>query len=122
VSPNSGDRPSHGEPFQYELRQLLLFVTIVSLLLALERSMGPLPPMLAIGSFLPVLAVTLLRTENMLAGGMVGAVLGASVLIVLDQMLGPLPLWQVVTAWILYPALGYVLGLVVAADRAFRSG
>ncbi|MCH5374187.1 MAG: hypothetical protein JJ992_09435 [Planctomycetes bacterium] len=120
--PKGRGEPSRGEPFQFELRHLLLFVALVSVLLAVERSMGPVPPMLAIGSFVSVVAVMLLRTENMLAGGVIGAVLAVSVVTILDQVFGLLPGWLVVTVWIFYPALGYVLGLVVAAHRSFRSG
>ncbi len=112
--------PGENEPFQFSLRHLFLLTTAASLYLALERSAGPLLAALALGVFVLATVIILARIDNMLAGGLAGAILACVILVFLGLMVRPN--WDIVMAWLLYPALGYFIGTVCAAERSIRSG
>lgn len=112
--------PGENEPFQFALRHLFLLMTAASLYLALERLTGPVLPALALGAFVLATIIILARIENMFAGGIAGAILASGILIFLGLMVRPG--LDIVMAWLLYPAFGYVIGTVCAAERSIRAG
>jgi hypothetical protein len=99
-----------------------LFITAISLLLAMGRWAGPLLPGFALGILAIATVVILRRVENMIVGGVYGAGLAALTLIVLYVVQAFPSQGAVLAAWLCYPPMGYVVGTACAAERSFRAG
>ena len=110
------------EPLQFDLRHLFFFISGACVYFAVVRVTGPLLPALAMGAFALSSTVILLRIENILVGGILGTILSVVILSFAQLALGPMTDGMLFSAWILSPMLGYIMGIVSAADRAFRLG
>lgn len=105
---------------KFELRHLFHFVTASAMYFALERVTGMLLPLLLLGLVICWTAIVLLRIDNMLSGALTGALLAIFVAAALSLAFDVSSL-SAAMLWIAYPIAGYVVGLISAADRGFRS-
>ncbi len=106
---------------QYDLRQLFFFVTAAATFCAAERLIGPLLPLLVLGIIVVGTCIRLLRIENMVLGAVAGTAMTVAILLLVLVVVSP-PSWTAASLGLLYPLVGYAVGMACAADRAFRSG
>jgi ABC-type multidrug transport system permease subunit len=115
------DKHDRTEPFQFTLRHMFVFVLLASVYMALNRSMGFLFASLLLGLFVLGAVVVLLRVGNLLVGGFLGAALASGMLVLLGLGMSEPPGLEFFAACLIYPPIGYGIGMLCAADRMFRS-
>ena len=111
--------------FQFSLYHLFLLTTAAGLLFGTGEVIGTFLPSLVLGLFIIAVVISLLGIENLILGGLVGmalamvTILGAAMLCAWQEAanLG----WSVITALLIYPMMGYTLGILCAANAAWRS-
>lgn len=106
--------------FHFSLWQLFVAVFMLSVYFALARLAGDFAALLIAGTIVVGAGITVLRIDNLLLGGVVGACLAGAILACAG--------WACVTSpgalfacWLLYPPLGYALGLAAVAQRSFKA-
>ena len=102
--------------FQFSLRHLFLATLILSIYFAFVRSTGAFVATLVMGTYIVTVAITLMRIENPLLGGMIGTFLASALLVCAGLAFGP-PTWSFIVGCFVYPVLGYTLGIVSVACR-----
>jgi hypothetical protein len=100
---------------------MFAFVLLASVYMAVYRSAGFQFASLLLGVFMLGAVVVLLRVDNPLLGGFLGAVLASGMLIALGLGTSAEIGLGFFVACLLYPPIGYCVGTLCAADRMFRS-
>lgn len=113
-------RRQHASLVQFTLRELFLCVVAAAVYFALVRSVGPFWAALAGGVFILVCVIKLLRTGNPLFGGFGGLFLASGIVAAARVLGGPVSPSSMVMSCLCYPMLGYILGVICAADNEFR--
>ena len=121
MNQGNSDKNESTEPFQFTLRHMFVFVLLASVYMALTRSVGFLFASLLLGLFVVGALIVLLRVSNLLVGGSLGAALASGMLVVLGLGASAMPGLDFFCACLIYPPIGYGIGILCAADRMFRS-
>jgi hypothetical protein len=119
---NSAERHKDGAPFQFGLCHLFLLVLIASIYFALMRSTGGFVAALVIGIIVLRAVIVLLRIDNVMLSAIVGTFLAGAFLVCAGIAFGPVPSWLFLVSWLVYPPVGYVLGVLCAACRQLEYG
>ena len=109
-------------PFQFELRHLFLLVSIACIYFALVRAIGEFPAALVIGIIVVRAVIILLRIDNMMVSAIVGTCLAGAFLVCAGMASSPAPPWLILVGCLVYPPIGYILGVLCAARRQLESG
>ena len=108
--------------FQFHLRHLFLLMFLQGVYFAMVRLTGPFVATILVGPFLQMAVIVLLRIESMVWGAIFGTIVAGLFLMLAAVAFGPVPMDQIIAAWLVYPIVGYLGGILCAADRQLRLG
>ena len=89
---------------------------VLAVYLALLRAAGEFVGTLVIGVYIIWCVITLMRIDNLVWGGIVGACLATAILVLTGLVCCP-PFWAFVASGLVYPTLGYPLGILCAGCK-----
>ena len=119
---NSADRHDDASPFQFQLRHLFLLVSLACIYFALVRATGEFVAVLVIGVFALRAVIILLRIDGIMISGIVGTSLAGTLLLCAGLAFGPVPPCPLFVGCLVYPAIGFTVGVLCAARRQLDYG
>src|SRR5262245_17229597 len=108
--------------FQFNLQHLFKLISLLALYFALVQAIGPFMATLGIGTFILWAFITCLPFANPVQCALLGT---ATATMIVGLTAAAFPAgsdWNLIFAWLFYPTLGYILGVVLATERDLRSG
>ncbi len=120
------DYPVHyqvrSQPIQFSLLQVLITTSLLSVYFAIIHAAGHFMAGLVLGLAGQLIVLRIIRFDNLLSGALFCSALALGLLIGLGLLLGVVKTPYFIVSAILYPALGYFVGVCSVANYQFRMG
>ena len=108
--------------FQYSLAHMFMLISLAAFYFAISRWCGPFFATLGMGTLIISAIVVLARLGSFFSAGVLGALLASVILVAAGQASVSVAPATLAVACLIYPALGYAIGVFCAGCLQMRSG